>query len=193
MIATYGVFELIRLLKSTQVKQKIVVAGLLALSLVGLNAGGEVDSEINRSQFQMIMGYVCFQDLDYVDAATHLEQALDISPDNVMAYSFLSTTYTNLQRQDDAANTLRRGLKRFPTYSVFNYDLGLLYAQKMEVDSAKTCFKKTIELAPQFALPYLRLGEIYTFEHKPDSSTIMYRLLLQVDPSNVEARARLQI
>ncbi len=190
ILAAYGIYRSIQLIR----KKKPVLKSIVIVFVVGLvifNLGGNIESIKNRSQFENILGTLYMQKKDFPNAIAHLNQSLQIAPDNRSAIGTLSYAYLQAGQLAEAEKTLHRGVAMFPRSSQLNYNLGNLYFQYGQPEAAKLYFWRTIELDARLPDPYMGLGMIYEQEGQLDSARQIYRMAIDNLPNFTPAQTRL--
>jgi len=191
IFASFGVDYIISRIRVRDFDWKIAV-GVFAVFLVLLNLGGNIESRINRSQYQNMLANLYKHREMYDEAVSHYKQALEIASDNRAAIAGLGTTYAEMGLYDEAEVMYKRGIQLYKSWAKLHYNLGTLYHNNGRYDEAKPYFWRVIELDPKFEFPYQGLGSIYEFQNKPDSAIIVYKLLLEALPQHPLAIQKLQ-
>jgi 4-amino-4-deoxy-L-arabinose transferase-like glycosyltransferase len=192
MFAAAGAVRLIDDFKNKRAKVLLGSGGLLLIGVLVMNWGGDVDSAINRSQYEWMLGDRYLSEKNYDKGIAHLNKALTNSPNHLGVLGQLGAAYSDVGRLEDAERVLKQGLSLYPNYPLFHYNLGIVYSKRNQVEESKTCFRQAIGEDSTFAMPYLRLGEIFEYESLPDSARIVYETLLRFQPDNSEALQKLQ-
>jgi tetratricopeptide (TPR) repeat protein len=191
IFGVYGVSELVMALRENR-RRFALAAGALVVLLVGLNAGGDIESAENRSQFQATLGSAYKMRKDYDSAARHLSASLAISPDNVGVYDLLGQCYLEMGRFDQAEETFRRGLEKFPVFPLFHFGLGQCLQADGDRDGAKDHYRQALKRAPDYAPAADRLGYLYRQEGKLDSAVYYYEQVLRRQPHDERLRQTIQ-
>jgi len=187
-VAVLYVIDAFRQKKSGWTIPLIIFIGGLVL----FNAGGDIESIRNKSQYQNILGTVYLQKGQPQEAIIHLERALAIAPDNRAAVGSLGYAYVQANRPQDAERVFLKGIEMFPRSWQLTYNLATLYYRYGKFDKAKPFLRKAVSLDPGRIDPYKGLGAIYEDEGLTDSAKIIYRQLLKIDPQNQAARQKLE-
>ena len=181
MLAVYTVVELIRLYRENR-KVFFLTGTVLVMLIVGLNWGDNVESKINLSQFQAMLGGAYLNQEDYANAIPHLERSLEILPDNLGVYDMMGRAYLSSGRVKDAEVVYQRGVEIFPIYPQFNFNLGRISQMRENFEKAKEYYHLTLEYAPQFAPALDRLGYIFDQQNQLDSALYYYQRLERLNP-----------
>ncbi len=94
-----------------------------------------------------------------------------------------------LERNDLAAAkaATEAGLREHPSDPALHNFAGVIDAQQGATERAEAHFRTAIRLAPRAASPYLNLGRLLMEQSAEAKALDVYRQLLGVEPSNVEA------
>jgi tetratricopeptide (TPR) repeat protein len=94
-------------------------------------------------------------------AARDFEQALQLSPDHLVALENLGNVYRQMNRWDDARALLQRAVAVAPDDPEANYSLGMLYAQTNNADGGYEYLAKAVKLRPAYPEALNNLGILY--------------------------------
>lgn len=143
------------------------------------------------------LGYVQENLYNYKAAAKAYEAALKLDPRNLYALNHLGFAYKQLHRLDEAEEVLRRALEidpksdRSESKDTHNY-LAMIYLEKGETGEAIAEFRESIRLFPDDVWARQQLASIYEDEQRYYEAELQYYEILQVEPKNLLAPARLQ-
>jgi superkiller protein 3 len=125
----------------------------------------------------------------YQAAVTHLQLALQDSPQFVEAYYPLGFAQAKLGNYDEAIAALNKALELKPDYKEVKDILPTVYAQKgsdlrnkKEFDEAIKCFQKALELNPQNAQIYYALGVTYADKRDIEKAVQSLNQAIQLNP-----------
>lgn len=143
------------------------------------------------------LGYIHENLNNYEAAAQAYEGALKLDPRNLYTLNHLGLSYKQLQRLDEAEAVLRQALALDPkstrsaSKNTHNY-LALIYLERGETGEAIADFRESIRLFPDDVWARQQLAAIYENEGRYYEAELQYYEILQVDPENLLAPARLQ-
>ena len=143
------------------------------------------------------LGYIHENLNNYEAAAQAYEGALKLDPRNLYTLNHLGLAYKQLQRLDEAEAVLRQALALDPkstrsaSKNTHNY-LALIYLERGETGEAIADFRESIRLFPDDVWARQQLAAIYENEGRYYEAELQYYEILQVDPENLLAPARLQ-
>jgi 4-amino-4-deoxy-L-arabinose transferase-like glycosyltransferase len=192
ILASYGISRLVGSIKQSDRRTALVAGALLLLSLVALNAGGDIESSINRSQHYNVIGNLYYQAGMYDQAITEFEDALKVNPENAAVFATLGAAYAKANRMQDSERTLKRALEFNPRSPTFHFNLGLTYMRTSRPQLAKGHFEKAIKYDPKYPEPYLALSTILESEGKLDSALVVAKALLEERPDDPRSSQRLR-
>lgn len=155
---------------------------IIILSGVGLNLGSNIDSDANRSTFQVYLGTRFLQHHKTAQGIQHLENALQIDPENMVVYEVLGKAYLRTNKIAKAERIYLAGLEKFRVYPHYNFNLGRIAQMRGRTDNAKQYFLTTITHAPEYAAAYEELGRIYEESQQYDSAAFFYEQLYRLTP-----------
>jgi tetratricopeptide (TPR) repeat protein len=98
---------------------------------------------------------------DYLGALTDYTQAIQIDPDNAMAYCCRGVAYYRLDDAHNAQIDYNRAIELDPSLELAYYRRGYLHYVAKDYGSAIADYNKSIELKPDFALAYSNRGYAY--------------------------------
>ena len=164
--------------------------------------GAETASEQPMSHY--ILGHKLINVGDYPKAATHLEEFLKLSPDNVIAINNLASTNVLMYQNAAAANPAaadralldralqlcEKGLAKkgdFPPLwdtlgQVYTYETGL-----KNLDRAIGCFQRGLSFDPKNAVMTFHLGGTLTKKGDLENGIRVLRAALEMEPGIVDA------
>ncbi|HTL28252.1 MAG TPA: tetratricopeptide repeat protein, partial [Tepidisphaeraceae bacterium] len=114
---------------------------------------------------------------------TLFSRALEIDPQNFLAYDIVGNYYMLQGKQDQALAQYQAAQKARPQAAEHEHDMaGNVYKAKGELDRAAAEYEKAIKLQPNLPETHNNLGQIYS--QKGDSARAMqeYRLAIQYGP-----------
>ncbi len=191
IFAAFAADYIVAHFKSRNTDWKLGV-GVFAAFVVLLNLGGDIESRINKSQYQNMLGNLYLHKDMFKEAVPHFQKALEIAPDNRPAIGALATAYSELGMYDQAEVMYKRGIQLHRNSAQFHYNLGTLYYNTGRYDEAKPYYWRVIQLDPRYVNPYKGLGAIYEMQDKPDSAIVVFKTLLRHDPRNPFAHQKLR-
>jgi len=131
-------------------------------------------------------GFEAFNSEQYEDAVCLFEQALDLNPDNVAAYSGIACTMIQINKYDEALGALSYALtldhKNIQLYSDrgFTYELMELY------DLANEDYDQAIELDPNCFDAYFGKGRILAFQGCSGRAIFLYNTARKINPHDAQ-------
>jgi tetratricopeptide (TPR) repeat protein len=176
IFAAYGLVKMNWLIRKGK-REWLVPVCVFVVSLIALNAGGDIESVENKSQYLNIVGTAYLQKGENRTATEYLLESLEVAPDNRSAIGSLAQAYVQSGRVADAERTLQQGIKIHPRAPSLLYNLGVIYTNSGKLENAKFCFHKAMELDSLWPAPYLGLKAIYGFEENADSVRVIQALL----------------
>jgi len=126
---------------------------------------------------------------EFQRAIEDLKKAVEINPNNVLAYRYLGSTYflnrdyVKALRNLKEAEKLERGNELTQLYS----DIGQLYTSIGEFENAEKYFKESLRLQPNFIEGYRNLIWAYIRQGKFDTAHNYAQKLLSLYPDNMDS------
>ncbi len=191
-LATYGVYKLISLREKNH-KVRLISFGLLAVLLVGLNFGGDVESKQNLSQFNTVLGNMYQREGDNARALPYFEEAHRLDPDNGGVIEMLGQAYLHTHAYALADQVYRKALSRFSVYPPFNTGMAQVFETKIGgTDSALYYFHRALNTAPEYVPAIEGLARLFMKSHSLDSALYYYDMLSRYLPPNRDLEMRKQ-
>ena len=125
------------------------------------------------------------------EAEKEIRAVLDEQPDNEVALTRLGACLLAQGRAEEAFIPLNNALNLNSGYPEGYYQRVMLYLEMGEIDSALSDFKMTAKLAPKHIDALLRVSAIHHEKEEFEKAEVAWRKVLDVDPDNKLARARL--
>ena len=131
-----------------------------------------------------------------IKALNYLEKALNLDPkaqDIPSIYSYMGISYKELQRYDEAIETLKKAeeydRERTDVYNL----MGFCYFKLKDHQKAIECFKNVLQLNPGSAIDYANIASNYRDMGDRDKAVQYYKFALELDPTIDFARDNLQM
>ena len=102
-----------------------------------------------------------YKNQDYLGALTDYTQAIQIHPDDAMAFCCRGVVYYRLGDEENARIDYTRSIELDPNLAIAYYRRGFLRYAAKDYVSAIADYNKSIELQPDFALAYSNRGYAY--------------------------------
>lgn len=171
---------------------------LMELINLHLNEGRHSDAErlidevlrINpeRSEVHVIKGKLLLERKDLPQAASHLERAIELAPENTNAYIMLADLYQDMGQPDMAMQTLVSLSRQEDHAAVAHYYMARLQAFGNNTEAALESLNKALELNPSFISAVSDLGKIYEEQGRVDEAIALYRGYLENNPEEISVR-----
>jgi len=134
------------------------------------------------------------QDLNKdADAAVHLQQSLDLNPNQFDVYIRLALVRLHQKRYDDVFQTLAAAKKKFPTRFQVPYLNGLVWSEQKDFPKAVAAYAEAEQLIrgsdedkPTSAF-YFMYGSACERAGQIDKAATLFRKALELDPKNHNA------
>lgn len=116
-------------------------------------------------------------------AVAAYDHALQLDPNNDMAWRGKAESLRNARRFDAAQAALDAALKRFPQEPVFVDELGALKYEQRDYAAAEQAFRRSIAMEPDAVLPYANLNVVLLMQDRTEEALQVLQQGLQVRPS----------
>jgi rhomboid protease GluP len=124
-------------------------------------------------------------------AAEQFRRAIAADPDFASAYNDLGVACLRLERYEEAADALKKGLEKIKNKNdraMALHNLGLAYQGLHQTEDAIEAMKKAIVIDPAEASSFLVLGSLYLSQNRLDEGIAAYESALKLDPNNQELK-----
>ncbi len=128
----------------------------------------------------------------YAEASQHFEKALAVKPDNPKALFNLGHVRFVQERWDEAATLFQQSLALAPNYQA-RFNLAVTHTRRGALQEARAEYLQLLESHPQHVRSLLHLGRLYRKDGKYSQALACFRLVLEVDDTNQEARTGIAI
>jgi protein O-mannosyl-transferase len=118
-------------------------------------------------------------------------RALELDPENGLAFFGLGIVFAEQGRDQDAFNVYKRALDIDPNSAEVYTNIGVLRARRGEIPEAIAAYQKAIEAEPYFPDAYYNLAVIYTQQGKYDEAITAYEQAIDLNPRSIPARINL--
>jgi tetratricopeptide (TPR) repeat protein len=144
--------------------------------------------EISLAEHYLIEGYRYCLHKDYNQAINNLQNALEINPNFVPAYSGLANIYCSyLDECQKAIPYLQKALEIDSKYILAYNDMGLVFYRLGQPYQALYYYDKVLKIDPNFALTYRNLGIVYHYLGKYQEAISFFERSIRLDPQDVYA------
>ncbi len=116
------------------------------------------------------------------EAIAHFQQALQLSPDSMIALDNLGSAYRQTKRWNDAQKTYENALRIQPNDPEANYGLGMVYAQNDDATNAEQYLQRALELRPAYPEALNNLGILYLRTERRDQAVANFEEAIRVAP-----------
>lgn len=118
----------------------------------------------------------------YLDAESAAQKALQLDPQNAVAFRSLGSVYMYRLKWKESENYFDRALELEPGYADAMRLKGLLFWAIGRYGEAKRLLLKSIDLDPLKPIAYMNLGLVYFHSGQNKQAVASYRKALEIDP-----------
>ena len=123
----------------------------------------------------------------YEKAINYYNEAIELKPDNIEAYSHRGAAYSDKGDYDRAIKDLNKAIELNPYYVNAYNNRGAAYSDKGEYDRAIKDLNKAIELNPNDVNAYYNRGVAYKDKGELDLAIKDYDKAIELNPNDVSA------
>ncbi|MBI3477511.1 MAG: VCBS repeat-containing protein [Acidobacteria bacterium] len=116
------------------------------------------------------------------EAIGYFKQALQLSPDHVVALENMGSAYRQLKQWDDARSFFERALAISPDDAEANYGLGMVFAQTDDTNHALDHFQRALRSRPAYPEALNNLGILYLRTQRRDEAVAKFEECIRVAP-----------
>ena len=97
---------------------------------------------------------------DYATAVSKLQQALNISANDVMIYTKLAGVYSEMGEYEKALATYAKVAELKPTDGYIYISIGSIYENQGKYLEALNAYNKVMEMCPEYLYNYLNIANV---------------------------------
>jgi tetratricopeptide (TPR) repeat protein len=128
------------------------------------------------------LGILATREQRMEDAVHDFEEALQISPDHLIALDNLGNAYRELKQWEEARKVLEHAVEVGPDDPEANYNLGMVYAQSDDSARAYEYLKRALQLRPVYPEALNNLGILYLHTQRPEDAVASFEECIRVAP-----------
>jgi superkiller protein 3 len=127
------------------------------------------------------------------EAIAVYQKALEIYPNNALAYVNLGNALSEQGKQKEALTAYNKALNINPKSAIAYWGLGNALSEQGKLDEAIAAYRKAINIDPNDATAYNYLGMALSKQGKIDEGLAAYRKALTIDPKDATPYASLAV
>ena len=127
----------------------------------------------------------------FTSAATCLQQAVALAPDDPALHYNLGLVLSKLDRHEEAVAGFRSALKLQPDHAQALFGLGNALHKLGQLDVAIETYRRLLSVKQNFAEAHLNLGNVFKQQGKLDEAITCYRRALELSPNSAPAHNNL--
>ena len=129
------------------------------------------------------LGLLATREARTAEAIPYFQEALRLSPDNLIALENLGNAYRQQKQWDDARRVLEHAVAVGPDDPEANYSLGMVFAQLDENDRAYEYLQRALKLRPAYPEALNNLGVLYLRTRRRDEAVASFEECIRVAPA----------
>jgi tetratricopeptide (TPR) repeat protein len=150
----------------------------------GLKLALSMQDPITESQFLAGKGIVHHSQMDYVQAITAYQKAIQLNPYNTYARNNLAVAYVDLGENIKAVDICKQAIQQKPKNSEGYVILGAVYRQSGQFEDAKDCYQTACRLDPKAVIHWINLGDIFTDQQRNKEALRAYLKASRLTPDD---------
>jgi len=138
------------------------------------------------------MGIGTYRQVGYwKNSFTLFTHAVEVTPNNWLAYNNLGAEYDDLGRYQDAIESFKQAIRIKPDYAEAHNNLGFAYGKLGRWQDAVEAHKRAIRINPDLAKAHCNLGNAYGNLGRYQESIEAYKQAIRINPGFAEAHYNL--
>jgi len=129
------------------------------------------------------LGIIATREERMAEAISYFQQALQLSPNHLVALENLGNAYRQQKQWQDARKTLEQAVRVGPQDPEANYSLGMVYAQLDETDLAYQYLQQALQLRPAYPEALNNLGVLYLRTERRDEAVAKFEECIRLAPT----------
>ena len=124
---------------------------------------------------------------DFTGAISLCNEALDLNPNNELAYSRRGTAYNGLKQRERAITDYNKAIQVNPNYDKAYNNRGNVYRHLKQYNRAIQDYSKAIEINPNYTSAYYNRGRAYRHMKQYERAIQDYDKAIELNPKYVNA------
>ena len=108
-------------------------------------------------------------------------------------YATLGSCQDLAGRREEAIDTLKNGVKRFPDYPMLQFNLGVTYQNAGRLDDARKSLRESVRLQPTHPGSHLALAKVYRDQAYRAPALMAALVFLSLEPGSARSQAGVEI
>jgi tetratricopeptide (TPR) repeat protein len=133
------------------------------------------------------LGIAYFNERIYDKADEMFSGAIELDPQNSMAWSNKGSALNNLKRYDESLKAAEKAIELNPRNSLAWYNKGFALDDQDKHDEAIQAYDKAIEINPQYAAAWNNKGIAFENQGEHDEAIQAYDKAIEINPQYAEA------
>lgn len=168
------------------------LTGQIDLAINTIKQALKINPEI--AELHNNLGALLLHQKDYLNSIKHLEMARILKPNNGQTLYTLGKAYLEINQIEKAWDNLDQACHKthFDRIETVLQLYGEISIRLQKLDSATWAFNKLLKINPKSISTWLNLAGTYYFKQDYQAAQNCYQQVLQIEPSNQTAQAKLQ-
>jgi tetratricopeptide (TPR) repeat protein/peroxiredoxin len=128
------------------------------------------------------LGLIATRVNDAAEAVKSFQEAVRLSPDNLIALNNLGNAYRLQKNGNEARKAFERGLEIDPSDADANYGLAMVFAQADDAAHAEEYLRRALKARPDYPEALNNLGILYLRTQRPEDAIASFETCIRVAP-----------
>ncbi|MDI9336673.1 MAG: tetratricopeptide repeat protein, partial [Gammaproteobacteria bacterium] len=133
-----------------------------------------------------MMGVLCYQTKNYLNAAQYIQKALNINANHPEVFNHFGLALVALGKYKEAEEIYLRAQQLAPNFTPGLHNLAILYAKLCRWEEAQTIYTQILALIPEYAEIFNLRAGTYMSSRQLDKALLDFDKALALDPQNIE-------
>ena len=134
-----------------------------------------------KQEFQILLSL--YKKKNFYEAELFCKKLVNLYSDNIFLYNILGLILHQQNKNDDAIQWYKKGLKLDPKFSMIYNNMGSAFRSAGNDEKAEIYFKKSISLNNKLPEAFNNLGNLYKSLNKYEESIICYKKAIETNPN----------
>jgi len=112
------------------------------------------------------------------------QQALNLDPNEFLAYYLSSLAYIDIKKYDEALKSIKKGIEINPEHAKSYLVLGQIYEKTNRKAEALASYEDAVKVDPTYEAGWDRIGILYYNQKNYEQSINAYKKLIEIDAQN---------
>ncbi len=149
-----------------------------------INNTNWIENPFEKSKMLIGQG---FYESNIDNAINCFQKAIDINPNNDIAFYNMGVSYSKKGDYDKAIECYQKAIDINPNFDIALNAMGYAYSKKEDYDKAIECYQKAIDINPNFDIALNAMGYVYSEKGVYEKAIEYYKKGIDINPNDDEA------